>query len=233
MPPSSSPSVAKVPAAARSMRAAAVDRAGEIDVVDLARARSASRCRRGSARGSGTARRAGRRLSNASAKRSPTSSVCAACLRITALPAISAGTIELTAVRIGIVPRRDHHHDAERLARDHSGGSRPCRLGADRRQRRLGDRRSCSASVPRRRASRRHSGSAGPSARRAPARSRRSLPSSASTKWSSELARARATVTSRPRLAAPPCALLDRASSISAPLGDRPLGIDRARRWAR
>jgi len=38
-------------------------------------------------------------LSKAAWKRSPTSSVCAACLRITALPAISAGTMVLTAVR--------------------------------------------------------------------------------------------------------------------------------------
>ena len=38
-------------------------------------------------------------FSNACAKRSPTSSVCAACFRMTVLPAISAGTMVLTAVR--------------------------------------------------------------------------------------------------------------------------------------
>jgi hypothetical protein len=38
---------------------------------------------------------------NASAKRSPTSSVCEACLRMIELPAISPGTIELIAVRYG------------------------------------------------------------------------------------------------------------------------------------
>jgi hypothetical protein len=38
-------------------------------------------------------------LSKAAWKRSPTSSVWAACFRITALPAISAGTMVLTAVR--------------------------------------------------------------------------------------------------------------------------------------
>ena len=55
---------------------------------------------------------------NASAMRSPTSSVCAACFRMMALPASSAGHDGVDRGEIGIVPRRDHHHDADRLARD-------------------------------------------------------------------------------------------------------------------
>ncbi len=50
--------------------------------------------------------------------RSPTSSVCVACLITTALPAISAGATVLIAVRYGIVPRRDDEDDAVRLPLD-------------------------------------------------------------------------------------------------------------------
>ena len=78
--------------------AAAFDRAGEVDVVDLPRADQLF--------GVGMAqnevleqpvRQAGAFI--ASAKRSPTSRVWRACLRITALPAMRPGTMELTAVR--------------------------------------------------------------------------------------------------------------------------------------
>ena len=98
----------------------------------------------GASNASGSARRRG-----ASA---PRASGC------TALPAISAGHDGVDRGEIGIVPGRDDEHDAERLARDHSGGSRPSPSGTIGRERLLGDRRPCSARAPRRRASRRHSG---------------------------------------------------------------------------
>ena len=90
-----------MPAAARSIAAAALHRAGEVDVVDLARADQLLGV--GVVEHEVLEQPLGQpgRLGNASAKRSPTSSVCEACLRITALPAISAGTIELIAVRYG------------------------------------------------------------------------------------------------------------------------------------
>ena len=78
--------------------AAAGHRAGEVDMVDLAGAEQSFGLRvvqhdvlENAFRQPG--------LLEGLAKRSPTSSVCAACLRITVEPAISAGTIVLTAVR--------------------------------------------------------------------------------------------------------------------------------------
>ena len=80
--------------------AAAGDRAGEVDVVDLARADQLlgllvdqDEILEQALRQAGAP--------NASANRSPTSSVCAACFRITALPAIRPGTMVLIAVRNG------------------------------------------------------------------------------------------------------------------------------------
>ena len=80
-------------------RAAAGDRAGEVDVIDRAPSRSASRS--SSCVEDEVLEQALRQAGRVEGlwKRSPTSSVCAACFRITALPAISAGTIVLTAVR--------------------------------------------------------------------------------------------------------------------------------------
>ena len=79
-------------------RATALDGAGEIDLINARLARIAVVCACVSTRfwNSPSGRPA---KSKARWKRSPTNNVCAACLRITALPAISAGTIELTAVR--------------------------------------------------------------------------------------------------------------------------------------
>ena len=72
---------------------------------------------------------------------------------------------------VGIVPRRDDHDDAERLACSRSGGSRSFRLGAARARAPSRRSRSCAGAFLDAAASRRHSAPAGPSARRAPARS--------------------------------------------------------------
>ena len=78
--------------------ASAGDRAGEVGMVDEARAENAAR----SGRGQDEVRehalgQAG--LVHRHRKRSPARIVCVACLRMTALPAMSAGTMVLTAVR--------------------------------------------------------------------------------------------------------------------------------------
>ena len=230
MPPSSRPSVAKVPAAARSMR-----RPPSTEPVKLMWSIWPERDQlfgvgMARERGSGTARPAARRACAASAKRSPTSSVCARVLEDHRVAGHQRRDDRVDRGEVRVVPRRDHHHDAQRLARDEAGEAR---LVGELRAAPATPRRSrsCGARVPRRRASRRRSGPAGPSARRARARSRRSSASSASTNWPTSC-HALARPSPRASRAAPPCARRHRRLDLGA-ARHRPLGITRARRSAR